>query len=136
LVAGSFRHFGRALRQIWEQRDFRRRIRPTLRAGVVERYGSDHVASKAIRVMQHALNHGEKPKLLDALNTDPDLKTSTSDAEVMQMLENTVGGPAPLDLLRMELRHTPLVHKAAHLYLEMTLYRRLRKQFAMPRVGV
>ena len=33
LVAGSFRHFGTTVRQMWERREFRETIRPILRTG-------------------------------------------------------------------------------------------------------
>ncbi len=112
LVAGSFRHFGTAVRQMWERREFRETIRPILRAGVIERYGADQVAGKALRVMQHVLAHGDRRKLSDTLENDPELKTRTSDSEAREMLENTIGGPDAIDVLRMKLMHKPLVNRA------------------------
>lgn len=132
LVAGSIDSFRRAAMQMWEQKDFRQRIRPGLRAGVIERYGADKVAAAALKAMQYARQHTNRAKLIDALETDPTLKTDTTDAEAMQMLRNTIGGPATTDVLRMKVMHSSLVHRSVQLYLELTLYRRLRKKYAQP----
>ena len=80
--------------------------------------------------MQHVLAHGDRRKLSDTLENDPELKTRTSDSEAREMLENTIGGPDAIDVLRMKMMHKPLVNRGARSYLELTLYRRLRKQFA------
>jgi glycosyltransferase involved in cell wall biosynthesis len=129
LVAASTDALDEALKTMHGDASLRQRLRETAASGVIQRFAAQTVAATAIRVMEHALAHGDQKQLLNALQTDGTLVTDTDDAYAMARLRDSIGEPNPRELRRMRLLHHPLVHRGVQLYLQATLYRRLRKQF-------
>ena len=130
LVAASTNTLGEALNAMHGDAQLRQRLRETAGSGVVERFAADTVAKNALRVMEHALAHDDRNKLIQALQNDSTLVTQADDHYAMGKLRDAIGLPDPREVRRMKLLHISLVHRAVQLYLQATLYRRLRKQFA------
>lgn len=117
LVAGSVKRLPQAVMELWSDGELRRSISASARTWVESRFASDTVAAVALRVADMALGCGDRRRLIALLESCGDLKTDTSDAEIRALLENTLGGPDPLEMLAMRVVHNPLVQRAISAYL-------------------
>jgi glycosyltransferase involved in cell wall biosynthesis len=130
LVAGSLEQFPLAVEQMWRDTEFRQKARRSVRQSVIDRYDTDRVVASAVKVFEHVLAGKDRREIYSRMRSDPALITDVSDNEIRQMLANTLNDPNRRELRKMWLLHTPIVQRAAQLYLKLTFYRSLRKRLS------
>ena len=116
-MAGSLKHLGKATIALREDDALRARLRATVRAHVLCRFDLLKVAGKALRIAELSLEHDDRHALIKRLRREPDLQTDTTDEEAKALLQNTLGSPNSLELLRMRLVHHPLIQRGIAAYL-------------------
>jgi glycosyltransferase involved in cell wall biosynthesis len=124
MVAGSVKRVGPAALMMWENDQLREQLGRQARRSVIDRYASDAVAAMALRVGQLALESSGREDLARRIAQQPELRTDVCEEEIARLLADTVGGPDPLDLLKMRLVHNFVVQRGIQRYLDWRYPRR------------
>jgi glycosyltransferase involved in cell wall biosynthesis len=100
---------------------------PSLRARLGEQGGAwvrrelepQRITSKLLRVLELAVRHERRDDLRAAIESDPELVTDVSDAEITALLGRAIGRTPLCDRMLMRLVGSPVLHR---------LWRRLRRR--------
>ncbi len=111
IVAGSMKKLSDAVIRLWSDKELRQTIRKNARVYVIERYDINKVVATALRVAKIALSVGDRRSLIRLLNEDSDLQTAADDKEIYSLCHNTIGKPSPMDILRMNVFHSPVFNR-------------------------
>jgi glycosyltransferase involved in cell wall biosynthesis len=124
VVAASLDALGAALAEFHVDRHLRDSLRPQLRDHVVSRFAMDTIARRVIAIGTTALENGDRSTLARRISEIPGCQTRVDDAEITELLTNSLGTPRMRDRLEMFIRHRPLFQRVVDAHLARQLDRR------------
>ena len=117
VVAGSMSSFQQAVRLPWSDRDLRDRLAGTGREHVVGRFEANILAERLVQLGAVALEHGDRASLARRLNDGVDYQSHVAEVRILELMRNTLGGPATVDLVKMRLGLNPTIQRGVSRYL-------------------
>lgn len=111
IVAGSMKKLSDAVIRLWSDEELRQTIRRNARAHVIQRYDITKVVATTLQVAEIASSAGDRKTLIRLLNEARNLQTAVANKEIYSLYHNTLGRPSPVDILRMNVLHTPVFNR-------------------------
>ena len=115
LVAASYNELGRAVLQLWQDRQLRDEIAITCRRRIVESCEVGLLVKRVIRVAEVARDHDNKLSLKRALECDHSLVTAVADEEIRGLAANVFGAARLRDSLLLNIANSRIEHKLRQL---------------------
>jgi glycosyltransferase involved in cell wall biosynthesis len=111
LVVGRYQRLAEAMLLLARNRDLRQSLAVRARKRILDRFSSDQVMPRLLRIAESAASARNRQTLRERLEEDSELVTQADPAAIERLTEYAFGAPTLADKLLMRLVHVPWLYR-------------------------